>query len=158
MTRALFAGPIPDATTSLGLAAAGAGLVTFACALDDLVPSVRIDAVDVVILNPQAEGAFPAVKALRRAKLDVAVVFVANDQPSVDEVVTWLAVADHCLVGILEPREILAHVAAVERRRQRWASSRIEIGGVAVDTMLRIAELGGRALPLTGLNMRCSSS
>ena len=150
MTRALFAGPIPAATTSLGLAAAGAGLVTFTCELEDVAASVRIDAVDVVILNPQAAGAFLAAKALRRAKLDVAVVFVANDEPVVDDVVTWLAVADHCLIGVLEPREILAHVAAVERRRQRWASSRIEIGGVAVDTMLRIAELDGRPLPLTG--------
>ncbi len=71
---------------------------------------------------------------------------------------TWLGVADHCLIGILEPREILAHVAAVERRRQRWASSRIEIGGVAVDTMLRIADLRRPFCRSRARNMRCSSS
>ncbi len=150
MTRALFAGPIPDATTSLGLAVTAAGLITFACDLDDLVSSVRIDAVDLVIVNPQVDGALSAVKALRRAKLDVAVVFVANTEPTVDDVIAWLSVADHCLIGILEPREILAHVAAVERRRQRWASSRIEIEDVAIDTMLRTADFCGTVLPLTG--------
>lgn len=152
MTRVLFAGPIPDATTSLGLAAARAGLITFACDFDDLLPTVRIDEIDLAIINPQAEGgrALSVVRALRRAKLDVAVVFVANVEPTVDDVVAWLGVADHCLIGVLEPREILAHVAAVERRRQRWTSSRIEIDGVAVDTMLRTADLHGQVLPLTG--------
>ena len=151
MTRLLFVGPVPAATRDLTRAAAAAGHIVFRSTLDDASASVRIDAPDVVIVDPRAEqgAGFAAARRLRKTRCDAGVVLITGDDPAIESVVDWLRYADHCLLGVLDPAEVLAHVGAVDRRRHGWTTSRVEVDGVAVDTVLRLAEVRGVPLALT---------
>ena len=147
--RLLIAGPLPTTTRSLPAALRGAGATVLCCAADDAVRDVRIDEPDLVLADPSRVDSWRAVVALRRVGHAVGVVLLTGEDVGCDRVEIWLDAADDLLIGTLNPREIIAHCRAVDRRRRGHASAELVVRGVGVDPRSCAVVVGDQRFQVT---------
>ncbi|MBX2799604.1 MAG: response regulator transcription factor [Myxococcales bacterium] len=111
--------------------------------------------VDVVLLDIMMPG-MDGLDVLRRirAKSAVPVLMLTARGDETDRVVGLELGADDYLPKPVYPRELLARIRAVLRRvSPRSEDRRIVVGDLEIDVEGRTAQIGGRALGLTGLEL-----
>lgn len=110
------------------------GIVSLDCQLDEVLQSLRLDAVDALVINPHAErgAGIEVVNRLRAGRLTTAVLLHGVQAPVAD-VVKWMEVSDDCLHGLCDPREVVAKLRAIVRRMHGQASGQTTIGPVTLD-------------------------
>jgi len=103
---------------------------------------------DVILLAAGTGGAaLPALTALRRDGSALPAMVLAGSLADGDEEALLDAGADDVLCEGTPPARLLARLRATARRPAAMAA---ETGRLVVDPVRRVAEVGGRHLPLTG--------
>ena len=108
------------------------------------------DAVILDVMLPEQDG-FAVCKAIRRDS-DVPVVMLTARGEVMDRVVGLEIGADDYLPKPFEPRELVARIATVLRRRPRAAEpdARLRFDGLVIDPVTRSVQRGGEPVELTG--------
>jgi OmpR family response regulator RpaB len=107
------------------------------------------DAVILDVMLPEQDG-FAVCKAIRKDS-DVPVVMLTARGEVMDRVVGLELGADDYLPKPFEPRELVARIATVLRRRPRAAAGeRLRFDGLAIDPVTRSVERAGEPVELTG--------
>ena len=107
------------------------------------------DAVILDVMLPEQDG-FAVCRAIR-AESDVPVVMLTARGEVMDRVVGLELGADDYLPKPFEPRELVARIATVLRRRRAVpADARLRFDGLVVDPVTRSVERQGEAVELTG--------
>jgi len=107
------------------------------------------DAVILDVMLPEQDG-FAVCRAIR-AESDVPVVMLTARGEVMDRVVGLELGADDYLPKPFEPRELVARVATVLRRRRALpADARLRFDGLTIDPVTRSVERQGAAVELTG--------
>ena len=107
------------------------------------------DAVILDVMLPEQDG-FAVCKAIRKDS-DVPVVMLTARGEVMDRVVGLELGADDYLPKPFEPRELVARIATVLRRRPRaQAGERLRFDGLAIDPVTRSVERAGEPVELTG--------
>jgi DNA-binding response OmpR family regulator len=119
------------------------------------VTAVRDRRPDVVILDVMLPG-FDGFEALRqiRSFSDVYVIMLTARAEEIDRIVGLSVGADDYLVKPFSPRELVARVKALLRRRRTTlagASPRLEVAGLVVDRPTRTVTVDGRLVSLTSM-------
>jgi OmpR family response regulator RpaB len=111
--------------------------------------TVGYDAVILDVMLPEQDG-FAVCKAIRKDS-DVPVVMLTARGEVMDRVVGLELGADDYLPKPFEPRELVARIATVLRRRPRAAAGeRLRFEGLAIDPVTRSVERAGEPVELTG--------
>jgi len=107
------------------------------------------DAVILDVMLPEQDG-FAVCRAIR-AESDVPVVMLTARGEVMDRVVGLELGADDYLPKPFEPRELVARVATVLRRRRAApADARLHFDGLTIDPVTRSVERQGASVELTG--------
>jgi two-component system OmpR family response regulator len=105
------------------------------------------DAVVLDLMMPKLDG-WGFLSQLRKQQSTPVLILTARDAVT-DRVQGLDSGADDYVVKPFEPSELLARLRAIVRRGIGKASSRIEIGDVAIDTAARTVSRGGEPVVLT---------
>ncbi len=107
------------------------------------------DAVILDVMLPEQDG-FAVCKAIRRES-EVPVLMLTARGEVMDRVVGLELGADDYLPKPFEPRELVARIATVLRRRPKAAPGEsLRFEGLAIDPVTRSVERGGEPVELTG--------
>jgi OmpR family response regulator RpaB len=107
------------------------------------------DAVILDVMLPEQDG-FAVCRAVR-AESDVPIVMLTARGEVMDRVVGLELGADDYLPKPFEPRELVARITTVLRRRRATpADARLRFEGLTIDPVTRSVERQGEALELTG--------
>ena len=116
----------------------------------DLLARGGFDAVLLDVMLPDLDG-FEACRRIR-ASSDVPILMLTARGDDTDRIVGLELGADDYLPKPFNPRELLARIRAVLRRRQAPAGRRapLRFGRLEIDREARVVRLDGRERPLTG--------
>ena len=113
--------------------------------------SLREDPPDVVVLDVMLPGmdGFAVLRRIRDVS-GVPVVMLTARGEVTDRIIGLESGADDYLPKPFEPRELVARLNAVLRRRAAPVDEAVRVGRLTVNPATRVATVGGDAIPLTG--------
>ena len=116
---------------------------------EDYIQSVRYDLILLDIMLPDKDG-ISICRSIRRHKNDTKILMVTAKDTLQDKISGLDSGADDYLTKPFEFTELYARVRALLRREGSPVSSRIEAGGLAMDTVARKVWLDGQPVDLKG--------
>jgi DNA-binding response OmpR family regulator len=134
----------------LGQAGFGVTVAALGAAALERLNEAQYDAVILDLMLPDMDGL--EVCRQLRAQSDTPVLMLTARGDSIDRIVGLELGADDYLPKPFEPRELLARLRAIVRRRMRGAGSEkaLHFGRLELDTAARAVRLDGKTCELTG--------
>jgi DNA-binding response OmpR family regulator len=134
----------------LGQAGFGVTVAALGAAALERMNEAQFDAVILDLMLPDMDGL--EVCRRLRAQSDTPVLMLTARGDAIDRIVGLELGADDYLPKPFEPRELLARLRAIVRRRVRGAESEnaLHFGRLELDTAARAVRLDGRTCELTG--------
>jgi two-component system phosphate regulon response regulator OmpR len=134
----------------LGQAGFGVTVAHFGATALERLNEVDYDAVVLDLMLPDMDGL--EVCRRLRARCDTPVLMLTARGDAIDRIVGLELGADDYLPKPFEPRELLARLRAIVRRRVRGAAGEkaLHFGRLELDTAARAVRLDGKACELTG--------